>query len=119
MTAYDRAGLTYDEPTILYDGGHLMAAYRAAVLALTPVPVAYWRLGEASGTVAADEMEANDGTYVNAPTLGVAGALAGDVDTAVTLNGTTQHITAGTGAQISGSLTLACWVKRNPPPTSV
>lgn len=64
--------------------------YRDAVLATNPI--AYWRLGERSGTVARDEMGAHDGTYVNAPTLGVAGLLAGDPDTSVTLDGTSQYI---------------------------
>lgn len=50
-------------------------------------PVAYWRLGEASGTVAVDEMSAHTGTYQNAPTLGVAGALTGDADKAVDFTG--------------------------------
>lgn len=57
-------------------------AYRDAVLATNPV--AYWRLGEASGTVARDEIGANNGTYVGSPTLGVAGLLSGDANTAVT-----------------------------------
>src|SRR5689334_7457775 len=43
-------------------------------------PVAYWRLGEASGTTMTDEMGAMNCTYVAAD-LGVAGALAGDRDT--------------------------------------
>jgi hypothetical protein len=42
---------------------------------LVDSPVGYWRLGETSGTIANDETANNlDGTYVNAPTLGVAGA---------------------------------------------
>jgi hypothetical protein len=51
-------------------------------------PVAYWRLGESSGTAAADEMGAHPGTYVNSPTLGATGALVGDANTAMTLSGT-------------------------------
>jgi hypothetical protein len=49
------------------------SSYRAAVMADNPV--SYWRLGEASGTVAADEMGVNPGTYIGGVTLGVAGAL--------------------------------------------
>ena len=55
-------------------------------------PVAYWRLGESSGTTAADEMGNHAGTYVNSPTLGVAGALVGDTDTAVDLDGANDYI---------------------------
>ena len=87
-----------------------VVTYRAAVLATNPV--SYWRLGEASGTVAVDEMGLNDGTYIGAPTLGVAGLLAGDSDTAVTLNGTTQWVRVPLSASldIAGSVSVADWV---------
>lgn len=45
----------------------------------------YYRLGEASGTSAADAATSHAGTYVNSPTLAVAGALTSDSDTAITL----------------------------------
>ena len=49
-------------------------------------PSRYLRLGEASGTVATDSsLLAVNGTYINAPTLGVAGAVPGDPNTAITL----------------------------------
>ncbi len=49
-------------------------------------PAAYWRLGESSGTSAADQtVNANNGTYSGTFTLGQAGALTGDSDTAVRL----------------------------------
>ena len=50
--------------------------YRTAVL--QDNPVAYWRLGESSGTVAADVTGNYPGTYVGSPTLGVSGAVAGN-----------------------------------------
>ena len=43
-------------------------------------------------------MGANNGTYVASPTLGVAGLLTGDPDTAVTFNGTTQYVTVADSA---------------------
>jgi hypothetical protein len=58
-----------------------------------PALRAYWRLGEASGTVAADTTGTYNGTYVNKPTLGSPGAIANDPNTAVTFNGTSQRIT--------------------------
>jgi len=65
--------------------------YRNSVIRMHPV--AYWRLGESSGTTAHDEMGTYDGEYTLSPTLGVAGALNGDPDTAVTLARTsTQDI---------------------------
>jgi hypothetical protein len=58
-----------------------------------PTLLAYWRLGETSGTVAADTTGTFTGTYVNKPTLGSPGAIANDPNTAVTFNGTNQRIT--------------------------
>lgn len=68
-----------------------MSAYRDVVLGT--VPLWYARFGEAAGVVAVDEMGLANGTYVAAPTLGVAGSLTGDSNTAVTFNGTTQWMT--------------------------
>ena len=53
--------------------------------------VSYWRLGEPSGTNANDEIGTADGTYTNTPTLGAAGALSGDADTAATLTRTSSE----------------------------
>ncbi len=59
--------------------------YQAAILADSPG--GYWRLGETSGTTAADSSaNANDGTYLGPFALGAPGALAGDPDTAVDLS---------------------------------
>lgn len=87
-------------------------AYRDAVLATNPL--SYWRLGESSGVTAVDEMGVNDGTYTNTPTLGVAGLLTGDSDTAVTLNGTTQYVNVPYAAALhpGDTFTLAALFKR-------
>ncbi len=82
-------------------------------------PISYWRLGEATpGTgTAVDAMGANNGTYAASPTS-VAGALAGDTNTAVTFNGTTQYVTIPDFAAASPAtnpVTFAAWIK----PTSV
>jgi uncharacterized protein (TIGR03437 family) len=58
-----------------------------------PTLLAYWRLGEASGTIATDATGAHNGTYVNKPALGSPGAIAFDPNTAVTFNGTSQRVT--------------------------
>jgi hypothetical protein len=58
-----------------------------------PALLAYWRLGEASGTVAADVTGNHNGTYVSKPALGSAGAIVNDPNTAVTFNGTSQRVT--------------------------
>ena len=69
------------------------ASYRSAIVA--DAPTAYWRLGEASGTTATDETGAHPGTYVGGPALGIGGAIAGDANTAVSFNGTSQSIAVG------------------------
>ncbi|HEX8347408.1 MAG TPA: LamG-like jellyroll fold domain-containing protein [Actinoplanes sp.] len=68
--------------------------YRSTVLGSTGL-VSYWRLGESSGTAMTDSEPTtpNHGTYTNAPTLGVTGAVGGDTNTAATFNGTNQYAT--------------------------
>lgn len=70
-------------------GEILTAGYRNNVVA--DAPLSYWRLGEASGATAFDEMSRNNGSYVGSPTLGVTGAVSGD-DTAITLDGTDDGV---------------------------
>src|SRR5438105_4551295 len=85
--------------------------YRDEVLA--DLPSAYWRLGEATGTAAADASgNGLSGTYQNAPTLGVSGALTGDSDTAVTLNGTTHYISVADNDLLDpgDTFTLEAWI---------
>lgn len=49
------------------------AGYQAEVIADSPV--AYYRLGETSGTTAVDEIGSYNGTYTNGPALGATGAV--------------------------------------------
>lgn len=86
-------------PTQTYGQGyhdHLAAlwaagsSYKSTVLA--DGPVAYWRLDEASGTTAADQLSAHPGTYTAGPTLAQSGALVGDSDTAIKTNGSSQYV---------------------------
>jgi len=65
-------------------------AFGPSVIATSPT--FYWRLGEPSGTAAADAMGVQDGTYVNAPTLGVAG-YASDDTAATFASASTQYVT--------------------------
>ena len=87
------------------------ANYRGGILA--DAPVAYWRLGEASGTAASDETAAHPGTYVAGPTLGIAGAIAADTNTAVTFNGSTQYVTVpdDNAFDFGDTFSLEAWVK--------
>lgn len=63
-------------------GGGGGSGYSAAVLADSPL--AYWRLGESSGTTMVDSSgNGRDGTYAGGYTLGATGLLTGDADTCV------------------------------------
>lgn len=71
-------------PSRFASGGGGGGGYAAEVL--TDTPLFYWRLGEASGTTAADASgNSRAGTYTNSPTLGTAGLVTADSDTAITL----------------------------------
>jgi PKD repeat protein len=86
--------------------------YRDAVLA-TPELLHYWRLGESSGSVFADGKGASPASALGEPTLGVAGALAGDPDKAASFDGVDDA--ASTALNLSGktALTVEFWMKWN------
>lgn len=93
--------------------------YKNEVLADSPS--LYLRLGESSGTAAADSSgNALNGVYHGTPTLGAIGALAADVDTAVILDGATQYITVADNALLDPGdiFTLEAWVKLTSAPFS-
>jgi hypothetical protein len=88
--------------------------YSAAIR--NEAPVSWWRLGEASGTRAADQMGRNTGTYNGGPSLGAVGLLASDRDRAATFDGVNDHVaTPGTGLAPGSGLSLEAWVR----PTSL
>jgi hypothetical protein len=77
-------------------------------------PVSYWRLGEASGTVAADARNANPGTFVNGPTLGSASLLGSDTaNQAVSFDGVNDHVLvpSSTSLRLGSPLSLEAWIK--------
>ncbi len=90
---------------------------------LSDSPSAYWRLGETSGTSAANQVAgAPAGAYTTTAggsggyTLGVVGALAGDPDRAVTLNGTSGYVSIPSNAALDltdGPFSIEFWVKRS------
>jgi Concanavalin A-like lectin/glucanases superfamily len=84
------------------------APYRDAVLATQGLE-GYWRLGESSGTLAADASgRAGAGSYLGGPGLGARGALRADADTAARFDGVDDEMQAG-GAPASGAATLEGW----------
>ena len=83
---------------------------------MTDSPRAYWRLGETSGTVAADETGNAPGQYRSGVTLGALGALAADANKAVKFDGNNDLI--GMSDPASGILDIGtndaaieAWVK--------
>ena len=83
-------------------------------------PVGYWRFGEASGTTAVDASgNGYDGTYANAPTLGVTGALTGDTDKSVTFNGSNQNVSMGNPSAFQITVgAIEVWIKTSTPGAS-
>ncbi|HEY4871714.1 MAG TPA: LamG-like jellyroll fold domain-containing protein [Candidatus Dormibacteraeota bacterium] len=86
------------------------SSYSSTVLGDSPV--AYWRLGEASGTTMADASgTGNAGTYHGGYTLGQTGIIAGDSDTAVTFNGSNGYASVpnATSLSMTGAFSLEAW----------
>ena len=87
--------------------------YQTAVL--DSGPRSYWQLGEASGSSASDEVDANlgttDGTYSNV-TLGAAGPLAGSSETAASFDGTSSSVSLPPNLITDGTdVTIELWFK--------
>ena len=83
-------------------------------------PAGYWRLGETSGTTAADSAATNTGTYVGA-TLNAASLLAAETgNKAVTVNGTNQYVRVPSSAGLSPSarVSVEAWIKPTTVPTT-
>ncbi len=75
--------------------------------------IGHWRLDETNGTTAVDSsVNANHGTYVGNPTLGVNGAYPPTSGTAVELNGSSQYVDT-TRSLLSNltEFTLTGWVR--------
>jgi len=86
--------------------------YADRVLGTTGL-ISYWRLGDRSGTTATDSKGGNAGTYAGGFTLGVAGALLSDADTASSFDGSSGRVALPNTASLNltGDLTLEAWVK--------
>jgi hypothetical protein len=96
--------------TIVTSANVAKVDYAGAVNPTTSA-ISQWRLGEASGTSMVDSVTSvpNNGTYVNAPTFGVTGAIANDANKAVLYNGTNQYSTVT--REIAGDFSIELWVK--------
>lgn len=112
VTASNSAGTdsALTDPTAPVKG-----VYRAEVMADSPV--GYWRLGESTGTTAADETSNNDaGSYLGGIALGAPGALVGDLNTAPSFDGVNDQINMGNPASGifkfgTSNFTVEAWLK--------
>jgi len=87
----------------------IASRYRAAVMADSPV--AYWRLGEESGTTAVDETGSHNGTYLNTPALNRPGIFA--TNAAASFDAASfeaVEISDRAAFDITGALTIESWV---------
>lgn len=86
----------------------LVGDYRTVIV--SDAPAHYYRLGEASNSLPAkDEMSATGGTYVNSPTVGQAGALLGDSNSAVSFDGVNDYVSIAN--QTTADFSLELWIK--------
>jgi hypothetical protein len=84
--------------------------YNNAVSATSGL-IDYWRLGELSGTNLNDVIGGRDATALNGLTLGTAGNLTIDPDTAATFDGTNDAAQASVNLSGTSKLTLEFWLK--------
>lgn len=87
------------------------ATYSSSVLADSPL--AYWRLGETSGTTAVDSSGHVNGTYSGGVTLGQSGALPSDGDLSTLFNGSSGMVSVPDSAalRLNGAFTVEFWAK--------
>jgi uncharacterized repeat protein (TIGR01451 family) len=88
-----------------------------ATVVMADAPLAYWRLGETSGSTAADQLGSSPGTFGAGSTLGVTGALTSDVDRALRSAGSSGQrplVVAHTSALDlgNGPFTIEAWARR-------
>jgi len=102
----------------LVRGAALTGSYSTEVL--KDAPASYWRLGESSGTTAADQQAKNPGTYVGSPTLGNLG-LVGDGDKAVMFKAASSQFVRvpDGGAAVGLDLTTGCTLEAIVRPTDL
>ena len=89
------------------------AAYSSVVLGFTPA--AYWRMGEASGQPQDSSGNAQHTTALGGtPTYSQDGAIVGDTNKAILLDGSTEYFTAPDSAtlDLGATFTIVGWIKR-------
>ena len=95
------------------------ASYASVVGA--DAPIAWWRLGETSGTTAANQAGGSSGTYAGGITLNQPSLLATDmVNRAVAFNGSSGRVQVSSSAalQLTNKISLEAWIKPTSLPSS-
>lgn len=88
-------------------------SYASTVLGFTPG--GYWRLGEASGTLADSSGNSNTGTASGSPTYAQTGLLTNDAGTCLSfVRASSQRIDCGTASTVDpgDTFTVMAWIKR-------
>ena len=93
--ADDNLGLSQARTFSVHSG------YRDEILA--DQPIAYWRLGESSGTTAFDQAGPTNGSYQNGVTLGQSGALITGSDSAAAFDGVDDQVTVPHSASLNAT----------------
>ena len=109
VVVINSAGSTPSDPAFLTVIDPIPDSYEAAVVAGNPI--AYWRLGESSGTVAIDAWGGNDGIYSNV-VLGASGAISGDPDLAADFTGGSAVLTP-LSLNSTPAFTALGWINRS------
>ncbi|MGA2865568.1 MAG: LamG-like jellyroll fold domain-containing protein [Verrucomicrobiota bacterium] len=115
VTATNGLGSASAGPATITIPASASGSYEAAIVA--DAPEAWWRLDEASGsTTMWDAMGRHDGYYTNVSgnpvTLGAAGALFNDADTAVSFDGSASYGVVPFSSKLNGrNFTLECWAR--------
>jgi PKD repeat protein len=97
------------ERSVVVSGG-TSGSYAQQILA-TPGIRHFWRMGERTGTTLADAAGGAAATTSGSPTLGAAGALAGDTDTAVTFDGIDDAARATVNLSSTTAITVEMWLR--------
>lgn len=88
-------------------------SHRDVVMSLSPV--GYWRLGETSGTTAADSSgNGYNGTYTNGPTLNQVGGLTADENASASYDGSDDYVSIGNVVNLKNiSFSVSAWANLN------
>ncbi|WP_104196245.1 LamG domain-containing protein [Cryobacterium sp. M15] len=95
--------------TVTTSTASIKARNYETIIANTPGLLSHWRLADTTTVIDDIRPANNNGTYFNSPTQGVAGAIIGDANTAVTFDGANDY--AQVTRQISNDFSIEFWFK--------